>query len=612
MIIGGKGLLSLSIRRLLAVGTLKQKNFLDTYVATKLFMGHDDADEVFFGDEKKEQKAMKLLDEILKEYRNDREKIGKLEKIKDEMAIRARVSSKNIDVRIDQEASEKTRTKGVLGLEEGGRIYLDMERFEPETKEGRTTLGHEIAHIAQIEKGIENRGLQRADTEAEIMGRALANSQPVDPPRFKIQPCHQMGRENENILVDILSQSDSYLVRCLIEDPIIRGILESQCYDDFTVNLREQIIETLEKISDAEMIVKIQRQTNEKFRGWETAFEIVRGVTNLVKAGVSVVGMSLGAYQTLKGANLAAEMGAGENDMMKRGLKTLLSSKIGFVKEITKAVYKPVKIPKPPEWLTEQESMQIEELMKIFHEQISAVLIVAGRDQRSVCDNNVQGDMPISNALRVLSPNPNYKQMINRGAVSLSQKDFCVSPSTGQPIGDRIEIYPGIFRIGEYAVPIKEILDTNPDNIRDEIERKRLKELKSKLLKKMVGLSKEYNSLFALVEQVFKIVRMKRKNSDEMMKGYFNNIQFDSAFLAIKTALGYEMGIGELGSLTNQNMTLLSYCVNTAISWIFGLDEEFQDLKGDVRAKVKRISEIESSIVEDIHSAYCYTYINRF
>src|SRR5262249_45710705 len=54
-----------------------------------------------------------------------------------------------IRVHVDAEAARRTRPRGARGLMQGGAIWLDPDRYDPRSADGRALLAHEAAHAAQ-------------------------------------------------------------------------------------------------------------------------------------------------------------------------------------------------------------------------------------------------------------------------------------------------------------------------------------------------------------------------------------------------------------------------------------------------------------------------------
>ncbi len=89
------------------------------------------------------------------------------------------LAANELRVHTDAEAERKTDARGAGGLMDGGIVYLNPRKFEPDTAEGRQILGHEVAHVAQrAEVQPAGRAAEAskgaAEAEAAGIGRAFA------------------------------------------------------------------------------------------------------------------------------------------------------------------------------------------------------------------------------------------------------------------------------------------------------------------------------------------------------------------------------------------------------------------------------------------------------
>lgn len=66
-----------------------------------------------------------------------------------ELAPRLGLSADRVPVHLDSAASDKTRAAGTRGLAESGAIFLDVDSFDPGTRDARGLVAHELTHIAQ-------------------------------------------------------------------------------------------------------------------------------------------------------------------------------------------------------------------------------------------------------------------------------------------------------------------------------------------------------------------------------------------------------------------------------------------------------------------------------
>lgn len=106
-----------------------------------------------------------------------------MEKVKNlgnEMAGRLGIGE--VEIGMDEEGASKVRDAGALGIEEGGRIYLDVESFDPDKREHRETLGHEIAHVYQLKKGGGVCSAKYVEKEAERTGKQIAEGADISKP----------------------------------------------------------------------------------------------------------------------------------------------------------------------------------------------------------------------------------------------------------------------------------------------------------------------------------------------------------------------------------------------------------------------------------------------
>lgn len=98
------------------------------------------------------------------------------------------LNDKEVQVRTDESAAQRTSARGARGLMDGGVVYLNPASYDPTTAEGRYLLGHEVVHLAQRpERGANN--LQQisktgAEQEAASLGRAFAAGRSITKPKI--------------------------------------------------------------------------------------------------------------------------------------------------------------------------------------------------------------------------------------------------------------------------------------------------------------------------------------------------------------------------------------------------------------------------------------------
>ncbi len=105
------------------------------------------------------------------------------------MAPRAGLRPERVEVLLDEQAERITSRRHALGVMQAGRIYLAPGGFRVNTTEGRYLLGHELAHLAQRELPAASESevaRERAETEAELIGAALALGRDFEHPRVAV------------------------------------------------------------------------------------------------------------------------------------------------------------------------------------------------------------------------------------------------------------------------------------------------------------------------------------------------------------------------------------------------------------------------------------------
>lgn len=102
-----------------------------------------------------------------------------------------------IQVYIDGEAQRRTVGAGTRGLMQHGRVYLNPDRYDASSADGRGLLAHEVTHVAQrlLASGPErSQSLPRAEREAAANARRFAQGQAVKAPRVRL-PAGVAARE---------------------------------------------------------------------------------------------------------------------------------------------------------------------------------------------------------------------------------------------------------------------------------------------------------------------------------------------------------------------------------------------------------------------------------
>lgn len=90
-----------------------------------------------------------------------------------------------VGLRVDPEATLRTRAHDTRAIQEGRTLWLDPERFDPATEDGRTLVAHELVHLAQRAAP---RPASPAAVEAEAahLGGRLARGLPVRRPALRV------------------------------------------------------------------------------------------------------------------------------------------------------------------------------------------------------------------------------------------------------------------------------------------------------------------------------------------------------------------------------------------------------------------------------------------
>lgn len=134
------------------------------------------------------RKIDKVADEVKHMPKIDiREETEKDKKNVKKLASDLGLNFEYVKVYINEESKHRTEANGANGLMDCGMIYLNPLAYVPNTIEGKSLLGHELAHLAQRNNrkrpGNAHRFLlQSAEAEAAAIGSAFAHQQIVWPP----------------------------------------------------------------------------------------------------------------------------------------------------------------------------------------------------------------------------------------------------------------------------------------------------------------------------------------------------------------------------------------------------------------------------------------------
>lgn len=102
-----------------------------------------------------------------------------------------------LQVYLDDDARRRTSGAGTRGLMQQGRVYLNPDRYDPTTADGRGLLAHEVTHLAQsrLSSGPERaHSLPLAEREAAANARRFAQGLAVKAPRVRL-PAGVAARE---------------------------------------------------------------------------------------------------------------------------------------------------------------------------------------------------------------------------------------------------------------------------------------------------------------------------------------------------------------------------------------------------------------------------------
>ncbi len=179
---GHEGLMALALRGMEAEGLLDGPTLLGLYGRAMQTMGVEAANRVFLGEGLGEPDVAGAVRAIRS---GEDTRAYETEDLAGEMAGRLGLDAE-VDIRLGEEGRRRAGAAGAAGVEQGKVIYLDERRFDPRTREGREVLGHEVAHVAQVEKGRVAAGPGAAEIEAARVGEALADGATVQGPTVSV------------------------------------------------------------------------------------------------------------------------------------------------------------------------------------------------------------------------------------------------------------------------------------------------------------------------------------------------------------------------------------------------------------------------------------------
>lgn len=182
---GHEGLMALVVRWLGAEGILDGPTLMGLCARAMRTMGIEAANRVFLGEGVMDADAEAA---IRARTGGDEGRTDEAANQARDMAERVGLDPADVEVRLDEEGTRRARVAGAVGVEHGKVIYLDERRFDPETREGREVLGHEVAHVAQVVRGRVAAGPEAAEIEAARVGEALADGEVVEPPKVALEP----------------------------------------------------------------------------------------------------------------------------------------------------------------------------------------------------------------------------------------------------------------------------------------------------------------------------------------------------------------------------------------------------------------------------------------
>ncbi len=111
-------------------------------------------------------------------YDADFERADKTRELLGTLGSQLGVDASRVDVRVDDQARERTAGQGIWGLMTDGTVFLDPDLYDPETSEGRHLLAHEVVHVAQLENRLRGANdapdLYQAEAEADQLSSTFA------------------------------------------------------------------------------------------------------------------------------------------------------------------------------------------------------------------------------------------------------------------------------------------------------------------------------------------------------------------------------------------------------------------------------------------------------
>lgn len=117
----------------------------------------------------------------------DAERAGKTRELLDVLGPQLGVDTRELEVKVDDEARYQTALQGLYGLMADGTVFLNPDVYDPETSEGRGLLAHEVSHIAQRENTLRGAAqiepsIVNAEREADQISEMFAQGGAVEAP----------------------------------------------------------------------------------------------------------------------------------------------------------------------------------------------------------------------------------------------------------------------------------------------------------------------------------------------------------------------------------------------------------------------------------------------
>ncbi|MBW1876961.1 MAG: DUF4157 domain-containing protein [Deltaproteobacteria bacterium] len=113
-----------------------------------------------------------------------------------------------VPVRVDGEGEARTAAHGARGLMEGGEVLLDPQAYDPETREGRGLLAHEVVHVAQdhlpVDESLDQPG-ELAEAEAHVAAEQFAAGAEMVSPSMGIPDGHVAADDGASNLTSALA-----------------------------------------------------------------------------------------------------------------------------------------------------------------------------------------------------------------------------------------------------------------------------------------------------------------------------------------------------------------------------------------------------------------------